>query len=309
MMLRTRSLFTVFALTVALASVPALAAKTHDPSTPEGALEMGRDHGFSGVKGTFGKKSSQAPKKIAVADFQVRYTFVTTQTRDGDFLKSMKLKFTDEHYQALTDALLARFVETMQAAGYEVVDPARVVETATYQTTEGDSDPKENFRREVYAPTGMKRIGWIKHGRLAGGLNHELGADASVAVAVNFALCQGRRGKDDVKVCIAVQQGANPPGMLFHAGAVPVEKKGETLYGLQWSGGFNKGAKKVSESGEDLSALVYDDEVMETRRYGLFAQELEADASAFADGTLTLLDVWLELGLAQWHAIVTKYAD
>ena len=173
-----------------------------DMTSPKTILKTSKKCGFSTSNQGIGKKTP-APKKVAIAAFQIRFDYTTqeygTVTRSaystiGVTYRSQQ-HFESEVYQQITDGMYEIFVANLESAGYEVLPPEAVINAKVYAMVKADDSAREKKAMIRMSAKGLKNIkgkggaiGSIAAVQKLAGLNQELGTDAIFTVFSTMGL-------------------------------------------------------------------------------------------------------------------------
>jgi hypothetical protein len=288
-----------------------------DLSSDASAIATTEGLGFYASKGNFSKKTG-VPHRIAIAAFDIRYTF-RSQIYDGTMFSDYRtfLELPDEDYQKITDALYAEFVADLTADGFEVVPVDQVTAAPSYQAMNGEEDERVNDRRAVYAPTGMKNVkmasGSSTQAQKFTGLNKDLGVDAVATVYANLGICEmagsEKKGKGGTKLCLRAESATIPALWVNLYGGYSEAKdlKGDPMYTPKYQANpMMAKSYVVAKAGMDGGFLVWDQTVMPVTEHHLFGDAHGTDVDAFYDGAIGLFGEGTKIGLAYWHAATAK---
>ena len=258
-----------------------------------------------------GIKKEGLPRKLAVGSFHVRFN-ARAQKADWAVPGSVEsnrlhLEWDDDFYQTLTDRMYDRFVERMTDEGFALVDLETIKETKSYGKLKDNVSRRANGRVVRFAPYGMKLFeyqGMSPGHRQLPGIGSELGADATVSVFVEVSLCGYDKGgifrkKRPATLCIGEVDGSKLfRGATFlvwfygapHEWDIPLRK---AFYTAGWTNGFRKFAKPSIAVDNELAIPV-----------GLWNDSSRTgdEVVAFADGTLGLFDLLLDLGVTRYKS-------
>lgn len=166
-----------------------------DMTSPKTILKTSKKCGFS--------TKTPAPKKVAIAAFQIRFDYTTqeygTVTRSAystiDVTYRSQQHFEQEVYQEITDGMYEIFVANLESAGYEVLPPEAVINAKVYAMVKADDSAREKKAMIRMSAKGLKNIkgkggaiGSIAAGQKLAGLNQELGTDAIFTVFSTMGL-------------------------------------------------------------------------------------------------------------------------
>jgi hypothetical protein len=290
-----------------------------DPTDSETLLKTAKKVGMR----LQGKPKGPA-HKIAIAGFQVRYTFDAPEaikntkvlgTTTMITYRWARMQASPEGYRVLTDRLHEEFVDFLTKQGFEVVDAAAVLGSQAYAGIRA-GDEKEKAEWARYAPTGFNLLPMYAgrpvtdHHDVAA-LNAELGTDAAIVVNVNVGLCnfdgtpKWRPGITADRVCLI------GPNKLWES-QIPA-------LNIEWYGGAEADAKGTDEAWharlykyhgtweDKKTGAMYDPPVVlsdaEVAAYAPSARTdgLDGELAAYAVATEATFDRGLQALFAVWH--------
>lgn len=194
-----------------LAAPATFAAKDCDIDMTSNAtiVKSAKACGFNISNAGIGKKVP-APKKVAIAAFQIRFDFssqrygMVMQTAYGTIDNTQRnyLQFEDDVYQEITDNMYDMFVISLEALGFEVVPKEAVTNSEVYAMVKADESAKKKKEMVRMTASGLKNIkgkggatASIAAQQKLAGINEELGADATIAVFATMGLPHFPGGK------------------------------------------------------------------------------------------------------------------
>ncbi len=214
-----------------LAAPATFAAKDCDIDMTSNAtiVKSAKACGFNISNAGIGKKVP-APKKVAIAAFQIRFDFssqrygMVMQTAYGTIDNTQRnyLQFEDDVYQEITDNMYDMFVISLEALGFEVVPKEAVTNSEVYAMVKADESARKKKEMVRMTASGLKNIkgkggatASIAAQQKLAGINEELGADATIAVFATMGLLSTKGKNAGVKVCLGSSHGGYSAGQDF----------------------------------------------------------------------------------------------
>ncbi|MCA9494775.1 MAG: hypothetical protein KC621_32825 [Myxococcales bacterium] len=292
-----------------LAHAGARKLPTWDVSSEEAALKSSKTWKMT-TKG----KPKAYPKTVAIPFFEVRYSFkeTTTQRSAGQGVTgttATTLRFSDADYEQLTNELYAELVARLEAEGFEVRSRADVVASSAYGELVADDQERENGKRLVYSPSGMKNLPVFSgQPRNPGGLAavaSELGVDAVVGAFVNVGICSVEpTKKTDMRsgVYACIKGDLTMPGfnLTFLGAPEPGKKKASwtaRLFKQTEMYTYNKGDKTVY----DMAMVANWSSAQPLKRNFWGNRKLAADQESYVGGTTQIYRDLLTMAFARWE--------
>ncbi len=227
------------------------------------------------------------------------------------------MRFANEDYQAMTDALRDALAAFLAERGYEVVPHEEVIGSEVYQALRGKEEVKDKGWKAIFTASGMERLNWVTvkaeaSPNMLAGLNDELGTDAVLFVTANFSVCEMAGGKKQrgTKVCLGVPVGGASKAEAAGEGMKAMLKnykaleitwlmgskenqglKGQTVWTPKWTG-------TIVKAGIGSPLVATEDTIRKQVKKGLFGGKYAADLDAFVDGAFSLWDTALTFGFA-----------
>lgn len=312
---------------------PALAAKDCevDLTSRKSILKSTKACGFTTVNQGVGKKTP-APKKIAIAGFQIRFDFDTQEygTVISDSYSTIKntrrnrVEFETEVHQEITEAMYDMFVATLEAEGYEVVPAEKVIASETYAMVKADDSAKEKQNMVRTTARGLKNIkgkggagSSIAASNKLAGLNKELDTDAVVTVFSTLGLVKlkgkgiggflggKKKSKAGVRVCL----GTRDPNAAFRAGAPFLLTVLAGTKESKMPGGkpvyMPKSRAQVTFN--NSKGICHNAEIQQrSNKRWAWSPKYESDLDSYIDATVSTFGWASEIGLIQFDAAANK---
>lgn len=307
--MRNRLATLLFALALAPdAHAGAKKIPEYDLSSDEATLKSAKQFSMT-TKGA----PKAYPKKVAIGMFSVRYLFKEAAV-ERDQATYTTLRFGDAEYTQLTDQLYAQLKARLEAEGLEVVPRETVINSAAYLALKSDENAKDNEKRVLYSPTGMKNLPVFSgQPRNPGGLaaiNAELGTDAVVAAFVSVGICtvdptRKTEGRSGTYPCIKGDLTMPGFNLTWVGGA---KGSGDTARPA-WSSRLYKEVE-FFDYGDKLTydmALIADSSAMNSVNRGFWKKDgLATDEAAFVGGSGRIYDDLLAMAFAWWEKKMGK---
>ena len=288
-------------------------------------LKSAKACGFQITNQGIGKKAP-APKKVAIASFQIRFDYVSQKygyvMHDSfsgvttEVTEQTYLQWEEEVYQELTDKMYDMFVQTLADQGIEVVDVEAVQGSELYQGLKAKSTSKEKkkmIRATAYGLKNFKGAGGAMSSMAAAnklaGLNMELGTDAVIGVYATMGLAETKKTRSSpggTKVALGTAQG----GVASAYGGYPFNMSWLVGYKEEKGPGggryyFPKAKGQVFKAGDQL---VYNDSVRvrDNPGFWVWKKKYSPDLEAYLRATVTLFGWVSDIGVKSLNAAVNK---